>query len=58
MLELTTVKCLVRREAGLVVVIRIVLELVRMAGRKGPRVAAMMASQTSEAGHVCGVHGE
>ena len=58
MLELTTVKCLVRREAGLVVVIRIVGELVGMAGRKGSRVAAMMARQTSEAGHVSGVHGE
>ena len=57
-MELTTVKCLVRREAGLVVVIRIVGELVGMAGRKGPRVAAMMARQTSEAGHVSGVHGE
>ena len=57
-LELTTVKCRMRREVGLVVVLRIVRELVRVAGRKGPRVAAMMTSQTSEAGHVRGVHGE
>ena len=48
-----------RRQVGLVVVIRIVGQLVGVAGRDGStRVAAMVSSQTSEPGHVRGVHGE